>query len=62
MNIRDATEMVIREALQRLGPEERLVPALLQKQIAEVIKQKGEAIFGRSAKRIDNNFATKACG
>jgi len=47
MNIRDATEMVIREALQRLGPEERLDPSLLQRQIAEVIKQKGETIFAQ---------------
>jgi hypothetical protein len=47
MNIRDATEMVIREVLQRLSPEERLDPALLQEQIVKVIKQQGEAIFGQ---------------
>jgi hypothetical protein len=47
MTIRDATKMVIREALRRLGPERRLDPTLLKKQIAEVIKQEGETIFAQ---------------
>ncbi len=45
MEIDGATEMVIREALRRLGPNARLDPALLQEQIAEVVKQEGETIF-----------------
>jgi hypothetical protein len=47
MEIDDATELVIREALQRLGPEARLDPALLQEQIAEVVKEQGETIFAQ---------------
>lgn len=45
MEIDEASELVIREALKRLGPEARLDPVLLQKQIAEVVKQQGETIF-----------------
>lgn len=47
MEIHDATELIIREALRRLGPEAQLDPTLLQEQIAEVVKQQGEAIFAR---------------
>jgi hypothetical protein len=47
MEIDDATEMVIREALRRLGPNACLDPALLQEQIAEVVKQQGETIFAQ---------------
>ena len=47
MEIDDATELVIREALRRLGPEARLDPALLQEQIAEVVKEQGETIFAQ---------------
>jgi hypothetical protein len=47
MEISDATDLVIREALRRLGPEARLNPALLQEQIAEVVKQQGETIFAQ---------------
>jgi hypothetical protein len=43
----EANKLVIREALRRLGPEARLDPALLQEQIAEVVKQQGEAIFAQ---------------
>ncbi len=45
MEIDDAIEMIVREALRRLGPTARLDPTLLQKQIAEVVEQQGEAIF-----------------
>jgi hypothetical protein len=47
MEIDDATKLVIREALRRLGPEARLDPALLQKQIAEVVREQGETIFAK---------------
>ena len=47
MEIDDATAMVIREALRRLRPNARLDPALLQEQIAEVVKQQGEIIFAQ---------------
>jgi hypothetical protein len=47
MEIDDANEIVIREALRRLGPNTRLDPALLQEQIAEVVKQQGETIFAQ---------------
>jgi hypothetical protein len=39
--------MEIREALRRLGPEARLDPARLQEQLAEVVKEQGEAIFAQ---------------
>jgi hypothetical protein len=45
MEIDDGSELVIREALRRLGPDARLDPALLQEQIAKVVRQQGEAIF-----------------
>jgi hypothetical protein len=45
MEIDEANKLVIREALRRLGPEARLDPALLQEQIAEVVRLQGEAIF-----------------
>jgi hypothetical protein len=45
MEIDDSTELIIREALRRLGPKARLDPALLQEQIAEAIKDQGESIF-----------------
>jgi hypothetical protein len=45
MEIDDANEQIIREALRRLGPEARLDPALLQKRIAEVVREQGETIF-----------------
>src|ERR1700674_3939463 len=47
MEIDDATEMVIREALRRLGLGARLDPALFQEQIAEVVKEQGEMIFAQ---------------
>ena len=47
MEIDEANEIVICEALRRLGPKARLDPALLQEQIAEVVKQQGEAIFAQ---------------
>jgi hypothetical protein len=47
MEIDDATEMVIHEALRRPGPNACLDPALLQEQIAEVVKQQGETIFAQ---------------
>jgi hypothetical protein len=47
MEIDEAAKMVIREALRRLGPEARLDPDLLRKQIAEVVKQQGETIFAQ---------------
>jgi hypothetical protein len=47
MEIEDATKLVIREALRQLGPKARLDPVLLQKRIAEVVKQQGETIFAQ---------------
>ena len=47
MELDEANELVIREALRRLGPKARLDPALLQDQIGEVLKQQGEAIFAQ---------------
>src|SRR5260370_37566266 len=47
MEIDDANEIIIREALRRLGPEERLDPVLLQEQIAEVVRLQGESIFAQ---------------
>ena len=47
MEINDATELVIREALRRLGPSAHLDPALLQKQIAKVVNEQGETIFAQ---------------
>jgi hypothetical protein len=47
MEIDDANELVIREALRRLGPKARLDPALLQEQIAHVVKEQGETIFSQ---------------
>jgi hypothetical protein len=47
MEIDDANEIVIREALRRLGPEARLDPELLQEQIAEVVREQGETIFAQ---------------
>jgi hypothetical protein len=47
MEIDDANELIIGEALRRLGPRARLDPALLQEQIAEVVRQQGESIFAQ---------------
>lgn len=47
MEIDDANEFVICEALRRLGPEARLDPALLQEQIAKVVREYGETIFAQ---------------
>jgi hypothetical protein len=47
MEIDEANEVIIRMALRRLGPGARLDPVLLQEQIAEVVKQQGEAIFAQ---------------
>ena len=47
MEIDEANDMVIREALRRLGPEARLDPALLQEKIAAVVKEQGETIFAQ---------------
>ena len=45
MDIDEANKVIILAALQRLGPEARLDPIVLQEQIAEVVKEQGEAIF-----------------
>jgi hypothetical protein len=45
MELDEANELIIREALRRLGPKARLDPELLQEQIAEVVEEQGEAIF-----------------
>jgi hypothetical protein len=47
MEIDEANELVIREALRRLGPRARSDPTLLQEQIAEVVKEQGETIFAK---------------
>jgi len=47
MELDDANEMVICEALRRLGPDAQLDPAILQEQIAEVVKEQGETIFAQ---------------
>jgi hypothetical protein len=47
MEIDDANEQVIREALRQLGPDALLDPALLQEKIAEVVKQQGETLFAQ---------------
>ena len=47
MEIDEASELVIREALRRLGPEARVDPVLLQEQIAKVVKRQGETIFAQ---------------
>jgi hypothetical protein len=47
MEIDDANELLMREALRRLGPEARLDPSLLQEKIAEVVKEQGETIFAQ---------------
>jgi len=46
MELDDANEMVIR-ALRRLGSDAQLDPAILQEQIAEVVKEQGETIFSQ---------------
>jgi len=51
MKISDATKMIIREAIRRLEPDARLDPAVLQKHIAEVVKQQGETIFAQLSER-----------
>ena len=45
MEIEDANELIIGEALRRLGPRARLDPARLQEQIAKVVQQQGESIL-----------------
>ena len=50
MEIDDANELIIGEALRRLGPRARLDPALLQEQIADVVRQQGESIFAQLSK------------
>jgi len=47
MEIDEAREMIIREALRRLGPEACLDRVLLQEQIVEVVKQQGDTIFAQ---------------
>ena len=47
MEIDEASEMIFSRALQRLGPNARLDPALLQEQIAKVLEEQGEAIFAQ---------------
>jgi hypothetical protein len=47
MEIDDANELVIQEALRRLGPNTRLDPNLLQETIAEVVNEQGEVIFSQ---------------
>lgn len=47
MEIDEATRLVIREALRRLGPGARLDIVLLEEKIAEVVKQEGETIFAK---------------
>jgi hypothetical protein len=47
VEIVEANEIVIGEALRRIGPEARLDPALLQEQIAKVVREQGETIFAQ---------------
>jgi hypothetical protein len=47
MEIDEASEIVIRETLRRLGPKACLNPAMLQEQITEVVKEQGETIFAQ---------------
>jgi hypothetical protein len=47
MEFDEANELIIREALRRLGPKAQFDPVLLQEQIAEVVKEKGESIFAQ---------------
>lgn len=47
MEIDQANEIVIREALRRLGPDPQLDPAVLQELIADVVKEQGETIFAQ---------------
>ena len=47
MEINEANELIIREALRRLQPDTPLDPAILQEQIAEVVKEQGETIFAQ---------------
>jgi hypothetical protein len=47
MQIDDANELIICEALRRLGPNSRLDPTMLQEQIAVVVKEQGETIFAQ---------------
>jgi hypothetical protein len=47
MELDEANELIIREALRRLGPRARLDPVLLQDQIAQVVKEQGETIFAQ---------------
>jgi nucleoside-triphosphatase THEP1 len=47
MEIDEANELIIREAIRRLGPKAGLDLTLLQEKIAEVVKEQGEAIFSQ---------------
>jgi hypothetical protein len=47
MDIIEANEIVIREALRRLGPEGRLDLLILREKITEVVKQQAELIFAQ---------------
>jgi len=47
MEIDEAAELIIPGALQRLDPNVRLDPTLLQERIAEVVEKQGEAIFAQ---------------
>ena len=47
MDIDEANEIIIREALLRLGPEAHLDLVTIQEKIAEVVKEQGEAIFAQ---------------
>jgi hypothetical protein len=59
MEIDEATEIIFRAALKRLGPEARLDPLKLQEQIAEVIHENGEAIFAQLSAGAREHLRTK---
>ena len=47
MEIDEANELIIREALRRLGPKAGIDLTLLQEKIADVVKEQGETIFAQ---------------
>ena len=47
MEIDEANEIVIRDALRRIGPKAQFDPDLLQEQIGEVVRQQGATIFAQ---------------
>lgn len=47
MDIDEATDIIVRAALQRLIPEDRLDPMKIREQITEVLREQGETIFAQ---------------